>query len=93
MSVSEARAALPQILDRVTEGEEVTITRHGRAVAVVIRPDVLRTRRAEGALEAAEAVRDLLTDAGGHSLGSGPVLTRDRAEEFVQDVRTSRSHH
>ena len=38
MTVSEARAALPEVLDRVAEGEEVTITRHGRAVAVVVHP-------------------------------------------------------
>jgi len=30
MTVSEARAALAEILDRVEAGEEVTITRHGR---------------------------------------------------------------
>lgn len=41
MTISEARAALPEVLDRVAEGEEVTITRHGRPVAVVVRPDVV----------------------------------------------------
>jgi plasmid stability protein len=41
MTVSEARAALPDVLDRVAKGEEVTITRHGRPVAVVMRPDVI----------------------------------------------------
>src|SRR4051794_15680318 len=46
ITVSKARAALPQILERVLAGEEVTITRHGRAVAVVVRPDALRARRA-----------------------------------------------
>jgi prevent-host-death family protein len=34
--VSEARAALPEVLDRVGAGEDVTITRHGRPVAVVV---------------------------------------------------------
>jgi antitoxin (DNA-binding transcriptional repressor) of toxin-antitoxin stability system len=47
MTVSEARAALPELLDRVLAGEEVTITRHGRPVAVVVRPDSLRVRRAD----------------------------------------------
>lgn len=93
MSVSEARAALPQLLEKVTEGEEVTITRHGKPVAVLVRPDVLRTRRAEAALETAETVRDLLSDAGARSLESGPVLTKERAQALVDDVRTSRSHH
>lgn len=41
VTISEARAALPEVLDRVAEGEEVTITRHGRPVAVVMRPDVV----------------------------------------------------
>jgi len=47
ISASEARAALPEILDRVLAGEEVTITRHGQAVAVVVRPDALSARRAD----------------------------------------------
>ncbi|MGH3246119.1 MAG: type II toxin-antitoxin system prevent-host-death family antitoxin [Trebonia sp.] len=41
MTISEARATLPDVLDRVVEGEEVTITRHGRPVAVVMRPDIV----------------------------------------------------
>ena len=91
MSVSEARAGLPQILEKVTEGEEVTITRHGKAVAVVVRPDVLRVRRADGAWDTAVAVRDLLADAGARPLASGPVLTSGRAEELVEHVRASRA--
>jgi len=91
MSVSEARAGLPQILERVTEGEEVTITRHGKAVAVVVRPDVLRVRRGEAAWDTAVAVRDLLDDAGARALGSGPILTKARADELVADVRVGRA--
>lgn len=41
MTISEARAALPEVVSRVTEGEEVTITRHGRPAAVVVRPDIM----------------------------------------------------
>jgi antitoxin (DNA-binding transcriptional repressor) of toxin-antitoxin stability system len=63
MTVSEARAALPEVLDRVAGGEEVTITRHGRPVAVVIRPDILRARRVGGALDDAERIHELLTEA------------------------------
>jgi antitoxin (DNA-binding transcriptional repressor) of toxin-antitoxin stability system len=44
MTISEARAALPEVLNRVTEGEEVTITRHGRPVAVMLRPDIVWTQ-------------------------------------------------
>lgn len=47
MTLSEARAALPQLLDRVGAGEEVTITRHRKPAAVLVRPDTLRARRAD----------------------------------------------
>src|ERR1700730_5893303 len=72
MTVSEARAALPEVLDRVAEGEEVTITRHGRPVAVVVRPDILWTRRAGPALDDAERIHALLTEAGTAALPGGP---------------------
>ena len=55
ITVSEARAALPELLSRVQDGEEITITRHDRPVAVLVRPDVLRSRRAGAALDDAEA--------------------------------------
>jgi antitoxin (DNA-binding transcriptional repressor) of toxin-antitoxin stability system len=41
MTVSEARAALPEVLTRVAQGEEITITRYGSPVAVVVRPDIM----------------------------------------------------
>lgn len=41
MTVSEARAALPEVLTRVAQGEEITITRYGSPIAVVVRPDVI----------------------------------------------------
>jgi antitoxin (DNA-binding transcriptional repressor) of toxin-antitoxin stability system len=44
MTASEARAALPDVLTRVARGEEVTITRYGSPVAVVVRPDTVWTR-------------------------------------------------
>lgn len=44
VSVSEARASLATILDRIVEGDEITITRNGRPVAVMIRPDRVRHR-------------------------------------------------
>jgi len=41
MTVSEARAALPEVLTRVAQGEEITITRYGSPIAVVVRPDII----------------------------------------------------
>jgi len=90
MTVSEARAALPEVLDRVAEGEEVTITRHGRAVAVVVRPDILRSRRAGGALDDADRIHALLAEAAAGDLPAGPRLTAQRAEELIAEIRTGR---
>lgn len=45
--ISEARAALPEIVSRAAEGEEVTITRHGRPAAVMVRPDIVWPRASD----------------------------------------------
>jgi prevent-host-death family protein len=91
MTVSEARAALPAILDRVLAGEEVTLTRHGRPVAVIVRPDTLRARRADEALAAAERVRDVLAQGRARRLRRTPRMSEDRATALVADVRAARS--
>ena len=91
MSVTEARAGLPELLDRVLAGEEVTITRHGKAVAVVVRPDALGVRRADRALADAERVRKLLDDGRTSRLADAPVLTAERADELVDAVAAGRS--
>lgn len=90
LTVSEARAALPEMLTRVEEGEEITITRHGRAVAVLVRPDALRSRRAERALAEAEQIHLLLAEARTASLAGPAGLTEDRAEELIAEVRSGR---
>ena len=90
MTVSHARAALPEIIERVLAGEEVTLTRHGRAVAVVVRPDVLRARRADDALAAAERLRDTLERGRSRALRDRPTVTPERAEELLAAVAESR---
>jgi prevent-host-death family protein len=91
MSVSEARAALPELLDRVLAGEEVTITRHGQAVAVVVRPDALRVRRADQALGDAERLRDMFDRARAAPLSDAPAVSAERAQALVAHVATGRS--
>lgn len=91
VSVSEARAALPEILDRVIAGEEVTITRYGREVAVIVRPDAIRVRRADQAFAEAERLRTLLDRGRSTQLADAPVLGAERAEELVAEVAASRS--
>jgi prevent-host-death family protein len=89
MTSTEARAALPAILDLVTGGDEVTITRHGQPVAVVVRPDSLRSRRADSALASAEKIRALLA-AGRRTSVTAAGLTETRAEELIAEVNASR---
>ncbi len=90
MTVSEARAVLPDLLSRVESGEEVTITRHGRPVAVLVRPDALRSRRARAAMDGAEAIHQLLAGAASAAPPEGPGLTPARAEELVAEIRAGR---
>ena len=90
ITASEARATLPELLDRVLAGEEATITRHGQPVAVVVRPDALRVRRADRALGIAAKVRDALAAGRDLKLPLDDGLSETRAEELVAEVRASR---
>jgi prevent-host-death family protein len=92
MTVSEARAALPKILESVDHGDEVTITRHGKAVAVIVRPDTLRARRASAAFDVAAGISGVLDRGRAANLGSTPSLTRKQADLIAAEVRASRSH-
>jgi antitoxin (DNA-binding transcriptional repressor) of toxin-antitoxin stability system len=89
MTVSEARASLPELLTRVEAGEEVTITRHGRPVAVLVRPDVLRPR-AQVVIEQAAQLHEMLLAAADEELSVEPGLTPERAEELVREIRADR---
>jgi antitoxin (DNA-binding transcriptional repressor) of toxin-antitoxin stability system len=89
MTVSQARAALPELLTRVETGEEVTITRHGRPVAVLVRPDVLRPR-AKVVIEEAVALHEMLMAGAHEELSTDPGLTPERAEELVSEIRADR---
>jgi len=91
MTASQARASLPEILDRVLAGEEVTITRHGKAVALVVRPDTIRVRRADQAIADAERLRDLLERGRNARLDESSGLSADRAEQLVTDVARARA--
>ena len=91
MTVSEARAALPEVLNRVAEGEEVTITRHGRAVAVIVRPDIVWSRsRAEGVLNEAAQVHALLESVADEDLNAGGGISEQYAEELIASIRAGR---
>lgn len=89
LSVSEARAILPEVLDRVERGEEITITRHGRPAAVLLRPDAVRTRRAGKAIERAREVAALVA-AGRERPLPAPAVSAEHAQEWAEAVRADR---
>jgi prevent-host-death family protein len=89
-SVSEARAKLPDLLWFVEDGGEVTITRHGKPIAVVINPSALRHRRAEVAMDNAARVHELLAGARATALPEADSLTEDRAEALIAEIRAGR---
>ncbi len=90
MTVSEARAALPEVLNLVEDGEEITITRHGRSVAVIVRPDIMWSRsRAEGVLAEADRLTQLI-EAAGESELPARGLTEEYAEELIAHIRAGR---
>ena len=88
ITVSDARALLPQIVQRVLAGEEITLTRHGEPVAVVIRPDRLRTRRADAALAVAADLHEVLETGRERPLGT---LSPAMADAVLGDVKRSRA--
>lgn len=45
VSVTEAKNKLTQLLAAVEKGERVTIERHGRAVAEIVKPSGKKTRK------------------------------------------------
>jgi antitoxin (DNA-binding transcriptional repressor) of toxin-antitoxin stability system len=89
VTASEARATLPQLLDRVEAGEEIILTRHGRQIAVIVRPDALRIRRAGPALDAAAEVHERLDAARRASLPDRG-LSRHRADSLTAEIRSGR---
>ena len=66
ISLSEARARLPELLDRVEAGEIVHITRHGKPAAALVDHDRwMKTRTHDVLIQAAKLRRDLETARGG----------------------------
>jgi len=90
VNISAARAELPKLIDAVERGEEVTLTRHGRPVAVLVRPDRLRSRRAEDAFAEAAEIRTLLTSARSRPLSDGGGLAPGRADRLAAEVLADR---
>jgi prevent-host-death family protein len=90
VSVSVARARLPDLIRLVEDGDEVTITRHGRPIAVLIHPDALKHRHAGAALDNAARIHEILEGARATALPAPAGLTAERAEELIAEIKAGR---
>lgn len=92
ITVSEARARLREVLERVKRGEEVHITQNGEVVAALIRPSQWRPRVRTPAIIAAEKLGEELDRARANPvpLNQLPELSAERAEELVRSIRAGR---
>lgn len=91
VTITEARATLPDLIERVLAGEEVTLTRHGIPVVVMVHPNALRARRADRILAVAGQVRETLERGRRTPLASAPTLDPGRADEMIAELRAHRA--
>ena len=89
MTITEARAQLPELADRVQTGEEVTVTRHGQPVMVIVHPDNLSRRRSSSIWDEMDRMKKSLDEDRSQPLDAGE-LTIERAEELVRGIRAER---
>ena len=92
MTVSEARARFPELLDHVEGGEKITITRHGRPAALVV-PLTRAPRRsaaAERAIDGAAALHREMEAAARIPLAERPGISDEYAEALIAEIRTGR---
>jgi prevent-host-death family protein len=71
----EAKTHLPQLLERVAQGEEFTITRHGKPVARLV-----PAAPAKPKTDVRQVVEELKAFSKGNTLGEG-VTIRDLIED------------
>ncbi|MBS1673586.1 MAG: type II toxin-antitoxin system Phd/YefM family antitoxin [Actinobacteria bacterium] len=90
ISASDARQTLPALLDRVEAGEDLAISRHGRVIAVLVKPERLRSRRAADAWKVADDLGQRLEAARSQPLSVEPALSHEYAEELIDWIRDGR---
>ena len=90
VTVTEARADLPKLLDAVEQGHEVTITRHGKPIAVVMSHESRRKQRTARAFEGAARIHRMLEEARDKPLFEGPGFDADYADQLVREIRADR---
>ncbi len=86
-SLTEARASLPQLLNRAAEGEEITITRHGAPAVVLVSHDRWMQTKTHDVLIEARKLREQLKAARFKDFKPNPDWD---ADAHVAEIREGR---
>ena len=89
LSLTDARARLPELLDRVEAGETIHVTRHGKRVAVLVGDDVWRKTRRHEVLVQADELRKRFEAAKGQPFEPAPPGHWD-VEAHIAEIRAGR---
>jgi prevent-host-death family protein len=91
LSLTDARAQLPQLLDRVAAGESFTITRHGAAVAVLVGHDKWMQTKTHDVILQARELRRRIEGARGKPIDwSGPPADPAETDRIIEELRRSK---
>jgi prevent-host-death family protein len=90
MTIADLQARFSEALEQVAAGDRVTITRNGEPVAVIVRPESLRSARTEAAFATSARLEHLLADARTKPLPPAGGLSSARADELVREIRGDR---
>lgn len=90
ITVSEARRTLPHQIDLVQRGEEIEISRYGEVVARLVPVRKPRNPAAAEAIRRAEELAARMEEARNAKRPLRGVITSERAEELIADIRAGR---
>jgi prevent-host-death family protein len=91
LSLSDARAKLPQLLDRVAAGESFTITRHGAEVAALVGHDEWMKTKTHDVIVQARELRRRIEAARGKPIDwSGPAADPAETDAIIEELRSGK---
>lgn len=90
IGVTELRANLRDVIDRVKRGEEVIVTLNDEPVAAMLHPSKLRRRIRTPNTDSAETLLEWLADARRAPPDRGEGLTTEEAESRIEEIRSER---
>lgn len=90
IGVTELRANLRDVLDRVKRGEEVIVTQNDEVVAAMLHPTKLRSRIRTRHTEAADALVEQLHQASRTRPDRGEGLSPEGADARIAELRSER---